>query len=179
MMLNGEKGLLLGRTSIAPGQVFETDDLKDFGPGDWEPLILKGRLSVVEGTGRMAVAPGPRPAARQLSKTSTVVTKPSEDVPSLDELTVPELREIATAKGIRGVSQLRKGDLVREIRAADAQGGGINMKTRWSLDPEDLEDVDLDDLNLMIAERTQESETFGPYDTVEECIAQLSMDFVG
>lgn len=53
---------------------------------------------------------------------------------------------------------------------------GSGIPSLWILDPANLEGKDLDDLNVMILERDDSIE---PFETIEEAIGQLCMDFEG
>lgn len=47
-------------------------------------------------------------------------------------------------------------------------------KTPWSTNPAELSETSLEDLNIMILERDP---TIAPFETREEAVAQLTMDF--
>ncbi len=62
----------------------------------------------------------------------------------------------------------RKPDLIERGRT------GLVTPSIWILDPADLQDKNLDELNVMILERDDELDQF---ETVEEALAWLTQDF--
>lgn len=49
-------------------------------------------------------------------------TEEGSEAPALDELTVPQLRDIAEEYGIEGAANLKKAELIEAIEAVEAKG---------------------------------------------------------
>lgn len=77
--------------------------------------------------------------------------------------------------GVLGLIEEGKATPLEEaIPTSTAPAQGAKTKTPWIHDPEDLKDYDLDTLNATIHDSDSSVE---PYETLEEAIAHLSMDF--
>ena len=71
-------------------------------------------------------------------------------------------------------SLLKNGTLVALPEAVPTVQRENKVKTPWIHNPEDLEGYDIDTLNALIQESDKDCDS---YETVEEAIAHLSMDF--
>lgn len=148
-------------------------------PEETERRVVDGTLLPVEPSTPEVRAPNNSAAPVEANATA-VETERTDDGGEgivLEELSKKELVAEAAARGITTKSRWNRADLISAIETHDAAEAAepTHMLTKWSIDPSTLSEHSLDDLNLMIAERSGGS--VGPFDTVPECIAQLSMDW--
>lgn len=167
------KGGKAGTRRVKGGSLIQ-DDGKPFTREMIDRLIKAGAVEPVANNAEsLADVPVENPPGMgdikplpNMSDTSDGVVKSQDGSPIIVEPISPP------AKGVQRVQELRDAGLDKQT----PRTGEPSKQTQslWIMDPANLESKDLDELNVMIAERDPEIE---PFQTVEEAKAQLTKDF--